>query len=166
MCSEYRILRFESCISRPRGGLSQWKGAIMSGDVKTEAMAFVRANPVGHLATVEDDAPYTRVMHAARVDDDFSIWYCCGASSNKVRQIRKCPRVCLTFWQAPADLRVLGSAEVLTDQQNRHEMWQDEWQRFFPKGRDDPEYCLIKVTPEVVEYRDTNKHGFNTQKVV
>jgi general stress protein 26 len=105
-------------------------------------------------------------MHAFRIDDDFTVWYCCGASSNKVRQIRKCPKVCVTFWEAGKDLRVLGSAELLTDRQTRHQMWQEEWKSFFRQGRDDPDYCLIKVTPDTVEYRDADKHGHSPQTII
>ncbi|KPK82965.1 MAG: hypothetical protein AMJ81_08720 [Phycisphaerae bacterium SM23_33] len=138
----------------------------MSSDVRSEAIEFVRDHPTSHLATVEDNAPYTRIMQVFQVDDDFCIWYVSGASSNKVRQIRKCPKVCVSIWESGRDARVLGSAQVLTDERTRRQMWREEWKRFFPKGRDDPEYCLLKVTPETVEYRDVNKHGFTTQKVV
>ena len=61
---------------------------------------------------------------------------------------------------------MLGTAEVVQDEQTKAEMWEDEWQQFFTKGKDDPEYCLLKVSAETVEYRDQEKTGFESTKVL
>ena len=131
----------------------------MSEEAKKEALEFVGNHRTSHLATVEGDQPVVRVMEIVRIDDDFSIWYATGASSNKIRQIRSCPNVCITVCEAHTDLRVFGKAEVVDDREIKNQLWQDEWNQYWPKGKEDPEYILIKVSPEKVEYRDMEKYG-------
>jgi general stress protein 26 len=135
------------------------KGKKVSEEMKKEALEFARANPTSNLATVEGDQPHVRVMATTRTDDDFTVWYATHASSNKVRQIRACPKVCVTFWAGAADLRIFGKAEIVEDKDAKDTMWNEEWLQFWPKGKEDPEYTLIKVTPEKVEFRNMEKYG-------
>jgi general stress protein 26 len=131
--------------------------------MRTEAAEFARTLAISHLATVEGDAPVVRVMHAFRVDDDLSVWYACGASSNKVRQIRANPRVAVSFWQEKKDLVLSGTAQIVEDPQVKADMWEEGWERHFPKGKEDPEYCLLKITASQALYRDLDQHGFTAQ---
>jgi general stress protein 26 len=131
----------------------------MSEDAKREALEFARNNPTCNLATIEADQPHARIMGAARIDDDFTTWYATHTSSNKVRQIRTCPNVCVTFWASAKDLRIFGKAQIVDDKDTKDKMWNDEWLQFWPKGKNDPEYALIKVTPKKAEFRDMEKGG-------
>ena len=92
--------------------------------------------------------------------------FACGASSNKVRQIQANAHVEVAFWESPGDLVVSGAAEVVENPGIKGEMWQDEWERYFPHGRDDPEYCLLKITPTKALYRDLEQHAFMPQQIL
>ena len=138
----------------------------MSEELLREAVAFARAYPTCHLATVDGDAPWMRAMHAARIEDDLTIWFACGASSNKVRQIRANPNVEVAFWDAGKDLVVSGTADVVTDTETKHAMWDDEWERYFEQGNDDPEYCLLRIEPTRALYRDLERHAFMPQSLL
>jgi len=138
----------------------------MSDTLKKEALEFARAYKISHLATVEEGRPRSRVMSAPRIEDDFTIWYVTHASYNKVRQINACPEVFITFYDGKKEVYVSGKGMVVEDPGIKHDFWQEEWKKFFPQGPDDPEYALLKVTPEEVEYRDMQKHGFELQKII
>ena len=138
----------------------------MSEGLKTEAAAFAREHATAHLATVEGDAPVVRVMHAFRVDDGLTVWFACGASSNKVRQIEANPNVSVSFWESGQDLVISGTAEIVDDADTKAGVWQDDWTRFFPGGKDDPEYCVLKVTAAKALYRDLERHGFEPQSLL
>ncbi|MHC4718826.1 MAG: pyridoxamine 5'-phosphate oxidase family protein [Planctomycetota bacterium] len=138
----------------------------MSEELKSKALGFIRAHRAVHLATVDDGHPRVRVMEAFRTDDDFTIWFAAGKSSNKVRQIGQCPNVGVSSYADEKDLEVYGTAEVLDDEATRHEMWHEEWKRWFPGGQDDPEYCLIKVTAAKAEYRDLKETGHKARQVL
>jgi general stress protein 26 len=138
----------------------------MDEALKKEAIAFCQKHPISHWATVEDGVPYVRVMHTCMVEDDFTIWYAVGASSHKVRHVARSPKVSLVFYADNKDAFVLGKAEIVRDAQTKDALWRDSWIHFFPKGKADPEYLLIKITPEKIEYRDLKKHGFKAQKIL
>lgn len=115
-----------------------------------EAIEFVRTHPQTYLATVDDGTPWVRAMQVARVDDAGSIWYATALSSNKVRQARLNPQVCLAVWGDGRHCRVFGRAEIITDAAVKHQLWEDSWRTYF-RGEDDPEYVLLKVVPQHAE---------------
>jgi general stress protein 26 len=41
-------------------------------------------------------------------------------------------------------------------------MWQDKWSAFWSEGATDSRYCLVKVTPEKIEYLDYPNHKQET----
>jgi len=89
-------------------------------------------------------------MQTVLVDDEFVVWFATGRASDKCAQIGADPRVTV-YWQQP-DVwhygEITGVAEVVDTAEIRHRFWQDEWSQYFTGGRDDPQYVLIRVTPE------------------
>ena len=138
----------------------------MSNELRDEALAFVRGNPIGHLATIDGDVPWLRVMRAVRIDDDLGLWFVCRASSNKVRQVAANANVEISFWEGGRDLVVSGTAQKVDDAATKQAMWSDDWGRYFDAGKDDPEYCLLRVAPTKALYRDVEQTGFKPQSVL
>jgi uncharacterized pyridoxamine 5'-phosphate oxidase family protein len=42
----------------------------VTSDLRREAIEFARKHPNSHLATVQNNKPYVRVMQCVRIDDD------------------------------------------------------------------------------------------------
>jgi len=138
----------------------------MAEEMKSKALGFIRENPIVYLATLDGDHPRLRVMAVAKVEDDFTVWFACGRSSAKIKQIEQCPNVALSAYAEEHDLVVEGRAEAVTDKEALRRMWDDEWKRYFPGGPEDPEYCLIKVTPASAHYRELKTTGFEAEDVL
>lgn len=138
----------------------------MEHELKSTALDFIRENPVCHMATVEDRQPFSRVMWTVRAEDDFTLWYTSAASSQKMRQLETNPAVCLTVYDRGRDARVFGRASLVDDRATKDRLWKDEWKVYFPGGKEDPEYTLVRVDPERVEYRDLKRLGMKTATVV
>jgi general stress protein 26 len=138
----------------------------MEKEYRKDALEFIRGNPVCHMATVEDNQPFSRVMWTARVDEDFTIWFTSPASSHKMRQLEKNPAVCLTVCSQGKDARIFGQASVVDDLEMKNRLWKDEWKAYYPCGKEDPEYQLVRVTVKTVEYRDLAKLGMKTVTVL
>jgi pyridoxamine 5'-phosphate oxidase len=134
-------------------------------DAKKEAMEFLIAHNIALLTTVDGDTPYSRVMMTPKIDEDFSLWFTTSSQSNKVKHIVNNPKTCTTFHEGAKWVRILGKAEVIKDAKTKQALWQDEWKRYFPKGADDPDYTVIKVTPNDIEYNDIEK-GMMPQKIM
>jgi general stress protein 26 len=134
-------------------------------DAKKEAMEFLKTHNVALLTTVDGDTPYSRVMMTPKIDEDFSLWFTTSKQSNKIKHIVNNPKTCTTFHEGSKWVRILGKAEVVKDVKAKHALWQDEWKQYFPAGADDPDYAVIKVTPNDIEYNDIEK-GMTPQKIL
>lgn len=129
----------------------------MNAETRGDALRFLREQAVCHLATVWEGNPVVRVMQIAQVDDDFTVWYATAAGSPKVAHLEDNSRVCVTVSEGTRDLRLFGRARLVSDQATRHGLWRDAWRRYFKFGKDDPQYVLLRVEPEAVEYRDLSR---------
>ena len=116
-----------------------------------QAVAFLRAHKISHLATAANNVPTVRVMSAARVEDDGTIWYASFRSSEKVEQIREQPRVAISAYEDNTTVEINGTAEIVDDPDLKRRLWHESWQPYFENGHDDPDYVLIKITPDSVE---------------
>ncbi|HPE65338.1 MAG TPA: pyridoxamine 5'-phosphate oxidase family protein, partial [Synergistales bacterium] len=58
---------------------------------------------------------------------------------------------------------LLGNVAVLTDEQTRKELWQEWFIKHFPKGPDDPDYCVLKF--DTVEATVYINEVFETHRV-
>lgn len=117
-----------------------------------EALELARGSDYTNLATEFEGQPFIRLMHWSRIEDDFTVWLSTKADSAKVRHIESNPKVCAIFTEEVGYVRVFGIAEIVDDKEKRHELWEDQWYLFWPKGADDPGYRLIKITPTSVDY--------------
>jgi len=138
----------------------------MTDDVKTQALEFMREHPTSHMTTVEDNKPDCRVMYCPRVDDDFTVWYATSAVSKKIRQINGNPNVCAIFYMEGRYARVQGSAEVITDQEIKTRLWEDDWAKYWKKGPEDEDYVLLKIIPDEVAFFDLGKNDGMMQKIM
>jgi uncharacterized pyridoxamine 5'-phosphate oxidase family protein len=83
---------------------------------KEEVLAFINANPVCYLATVDDGRPRVRGMLLYRADSEGIIFHT-GETKDLFRQILKDPHaeVCFTSPDGSLQVRVSGTAEVVED---------------------------------------------------
>jgi len=129
-----------------------------------DALEFARSLHVS-VATAVDDQPYVRVMHWSRIEDDFTIWLATKASSGKIRQIERNPKVCAMFTHEVGYVRVFGRAQIVSDQKIKDEFWQDQWDLYWSEGKDDPDYRLLRITAESVDYLNMSLGDTTAQPV-
>jgi len=111
------------------------------------------------LTTVDESGDlHSRPMSSnGDIDEDGDIWFFTNASSHKVSEINQVPKVNVSFAD-PENQRyisVSGTAQLVRDQAKIDELWRPEFKIWFPKGKDDPEVALLRVTLEKAEYWDS-----------
>ena len=111
------------------------------------------------LTTIDESGDlHSRPMSSnGEIDKDGDIWFFTNASSHKVSEIARLPKVNISFAD-PDNQRyvsVSGAAELVRDQKKIEELWKPEFKIWFPKGKDDPEIALLKVNLEKAEYWDS-----------
>jgi len=125
-------------------------------DLKQKIFETIREPLLASLGTItEDGKPWVRYVMTTG-NEDLTLRFATFLNSRKVAQIRKTPDVHLTCGVTDIQsmqpyLQIQGRAEILTDETDRHGYWKDELRRYF-SGPDDPNYCVVRVTPSRIEY--------------
>jgi len=103
-----------------------------------------------------DGGVHIRPMHVARMEADQELLFATGLATPKVEEIEKNNQVAISF-QGSSEAAVLyGTAHVLKDRALIEELWSEAWRVWFPGGKDDPNLCLLAVTPVSAEYWDNS----------
>ena len=140
----------------------------MDTGLKNEALEFARSAGVSVLATAsKTKGVNARVMQIVKVDDDFTVWFSTYSASDKISEIKSAPKVCVIMsnYKVMTDIRFHGAIEIKTDQKTKDLFWQDDWVRFYPKGKTDPSYVMLKFTPAEIEFRNMTKYGMVAKRL-
>lgn len=114
----------------------------------------------------EDAAPCTRAMFNLRRidqfpgasplfeghDGDLLVYLSTNTSSEKMRQIRRDPRVSL-YYCVPRTFHgvmLSGCLHTETDPRLKQGLWQEGWERYFPSGVEDSDYTILSLRPSRV----------------
>ena len=115
---------------------------------------------VAMMTTVEPDGSlHSRPMATQDMKDvkfDGSLWFFTLAGAPKVGEVEQHRKVNLSYARSDDNLfvSISGSAELVRDEKKIKELWHPFYKAWFPKGQDDPELALLKVTVEEAEYWD------------
>ncbi len=111
------------------------------------------------LTTIDEQGdPHSRPMSSnGDIDPNGDLWFFTDASSHKVSEVTRTPKVNVSFAD-PKNQRyvsVTGVAQPIRDRGKIDELWRPEFKMWFPKGKDDPEVALLRISLEKGEYWDS-----------
>lgn len=110
------------------------------------------------MVTTDDDGKLrSRPMAVQQTSYDGSLWFFTNVTSPKIDQIESNPDVLLAYSDPDSQnyVSVTGTAEIVRDRAQIHSMWSEMLKIWFPKGPDDPDIALIKVSMQTAEYWDS-----------
>lgn len=111
------------------------------------------------LTTVDENGDlHSRPMSVnGDIDPNGDIWFFTNASSHKVSEIAKLPKVNVSFADPENQhyVSITGTAQLVRDRKKIEELWKPEFKMWFPEGKDDPEIALLRVSLEKAEYWDS-----------
>ncbi len=122
---------------------------------KVEIFEILNANPVFHIATVEEDQPRCRAVFLYRADENGIIFHS-GAMKMLHDQITKNPKVefCFNDLKNGIQIRVTGTLEIVKDKALKDEICEHPTRKFLKSWREagtlNDFYASIQV------YRMTN----------
>lgn len=91
------------------------------------------------------------------IDQDTALWFFTDATSHKVDEVEHQNHQVNVSFAAPDKQRYVslsGRAKIVRDHEKMKELWQPALKAWFPKGLDEPNIALLKVTVEQAEYWD------------
>jgi general stress protein 26 len=132
--------------------------------IRSVKVAMLTSDDGGHLRA--------RPMVAAQDDFDGILFFFTRAHSPKVREVAADHRVCVSYADPEKQNYVSLSGTAVIDQDKAlvKAHWSEIMRTWFPKGLDDPEIAIMKVTVDQAEYWDAPSsamvHAFGYVKAV
>ena len=106
------------------------------------------------LMTVANNAvPHGRIVDPLALDDDLTIHVATVATSRKVQEIARNPRVSLLYFDAAGGSYVTfsGRAAFVRDAAEKQRKWKPEWSPFYPGGPGGTDTVLFRIKPSRLE---------------
>jgi general stress protein 26 len=114
---------------------------------------IINDSRIGMFTTINaQGALVSRPLAVQDVKDDGDMWFFTSANTSQVAHIRANSAVNVSFGKGTEWVSVAGTAEVVTDRQLIHEMWNQVVEAWFPDGPDTPEVVLLHVGSDSAEY--------------
>jgi general stress protein 26 len=90
------------------------------------------------------------------MDADANLWYFTALSSSKIAEAQQHRQVCVSYMRPDKQdyLSISGSAQVVRDKDRMRRLWSAWIEPWFPRGLDDPDLVLLKITVAEAEYWD------------
>jgi len=133
----------------------------MSVSDEQKIVSIMKANCLhAYLATSDGDQPRVRPVSPI-IEDNMSIWITTYATSRKVKQIRKNPKICLAFVEQPNGDKaaiVIGEAKTIPDIGEKKRVWKlatFDLSEHFPNGPESNDFCLLKIIVKNIEWRES-----------
>lgn len=123
------------------------------------ALATTAGDPFPHVRALFNlrDARRFPSLAAYQADKGLSVYLSTNTSSIKIRESAAEPWVSV-FFMIPAEFKGLClSGRAVADPAARAAIWIEGWERYYPKGRDDPDYTILRIDP--VRARGWNASG-------
>ena len=111
----------------------------------------------GMLSTIESNGSLrSRPMAARQIEEDGSIYFFVYGHSPKCNEITQNHHVNLSFAEPKEQqyVSLSGMGWVVQDETKMKELWDSSFRAWFPKGLDEPDIALLKITIDKAEYWD------------
>ncbi len=125
-------------------------------NLKQEVINIIDSDHVGVLSTMQENKPHARYMMFFH--DELQLYTATNKKTHKVDEIENNPNVhvLLGFDQKDKQyVELQGKASIVNDEQLKQKYWNDQLTPWL-NGPDDPEYCLLQITPEHIELIEGN----------
>lgn len=103
----------------------------------------------------DNDGIRARPMQIATTNGT-DLWFISSRNSGKIDEIHHHPSVCVTLQSSNRYVSLSGKMVTVDDRAKIHELWQESWKAWFPKGKDDPAITLLRFDSGEGEYWDNS----------
>lgn len=140
---------------------------LTKSELKKKILEVIAGRKIASLATLAGKKPWVRLVMC--YSEGLNLYICTFRNSRKVIQIKKKPYVHLAISKDINDLsapyvQVAGKAKVRRDKKLRYKLWVDFMKKYY-SGPDDPNYVIIEVIPQSIEYQSTELERVQVYKV-
>ena len=129
---------------------------LTDAEMKQKLWSMMKDIGTAMLTTEDDGKLRARPMVASQTEFNGELWFFTRKSSHKVDEVKSEHHVGVTYADAGKQdyVSLSGRATLVTDKAQVTAHWSEIMRTWFPKGIDDPEAALLKVTVDAAEYWD------------
>ena len=125
-------------------------------DVEKTVGNMIDKQSICYISSIDENGfPNTKAMLKPRKRNGVKeIYLTTNTSSLKVKSFRNNAKACLYFCDRRffRGIMLKGLVEILEDQESKDMIWQDGDEMYYPEGKTDPDYCVIKFTSLSARY--------------
>jgi len=120
-----------------------------------KGLALANRSNIAMLGTIGAEGhPNVRAMIKMENEGLKRIWFTTNTSSRKIPQLQKNPKSSVYFvdfdkWMG---LMLVGSIAILQDLESRKRCWREGFEKYYPKGVDEPDYSVLRFTTHWGQY--------------
>ena len=117
---------------------------------------MIKSIEIAMMVTEDGEHLRSRPMAVSQKEFDGTLWFFTRVDAHKVTEIEREHRVNLAYANPTRQnyVSVTGMANLVRDRSEIDAHWTASLLTWFPKGKDDPEVALLKVTVQQAEYWD------------
>lgn len=133
---------------------------------KEHIYEFIKKQKTAFIASVDEDGfPNIKAMFTPRKIEGNCFYFTTNTSSMRTEQYMKNPKASIYFYNKGRfvyeGIMLVGTMEVLQDEEIKKEIWQPGDTIYYKKGVTDPDYCVLKFTAvKGRRYCDLQKESF------
>ena len=156
------VLAIPPAAAQTTAGLPPDRAAV----IKIAAGIMERARYCTLITLGDGGHPQARIMDAFPPEGEMVVWMATNARSRKVGEIRKDPRVTLSYFDpnSMAYVTLVGRAALVSDPAEKAKRWKDDWAKLYRDRNRGADYLLIKVTPLRLEISAETQGVMNDPK--
>jgi len=128
-----------------------------TNEIMARALSVVETSRYCVMGTYDESGrPALRAMTNLRNDGLVTFCFATSLFSRKVAHLRRNPQATLYFADSAqaVGLTLLGTMEILEDDETRQLSWKTSFRVFFPRGVNDPSYCILRFKAEKAIYSE------------
>jgi len=123
--------------------------------------AMIKDIKVAMMTTWDGQHMHSRPMHGYQEEFAGELFFFTHLDSGKTEEVGRYDQLNLAYADTKDNsyVSIAGRGEVVRDQRLIDKYWNVHVSAWFPKGKDDPDTGLIKVTAEGAQYWDSTSSG-------
>lgn len=112
---------------------------------------FIKKQKVTFIASIDEAGnPNIKAVNAPRKIEENTFYFSTNTSSKRVQQFLINPNASIYFYKRGfihyKGIMLIGTMEVLTDEEIKRKIWKLGDSIFYKKGVTDPDYCVLRFT--------------------
>ena len=127
----------------------------MNDRIRSEIRSLRENSGVAYIGSVNGEGyPQIKGMLVLEHDSMQVQYFSTNLSSKRAQQYLKNPKASVYYCDEAQHKGALytGEIEVCTDHDTKAFLWRDGFEKYYPKGVDDEDYCVLRFTADTVNY--------------